>query len=379
MLPFESISVAPMEGFTTFPMRLFLHMTSDPKAMTTPFLKVTRAFPLDNLPGDYAPELFELRGRFPYSIVPQYIAGEVDCFLRATELLPEAVTSMIELNCGCPSPNSMGKYAGSGILQDQAYFSRSLERIIAELGASRVAIKMRIGVTSESEFSHILDGIQGLEMARLTIHGRTRKAGYRGRANWSAVEEAAVAFEGRVPILASGDVVSHESLLALQATAPRAQGVMIGRGVLRNPWIFEELKSGRRVQLSAEVFLHALYSYLLIQELWHAQTPKFVARVASGRIGAYCGTDAAAWEKQAIELSSLALGLPLLPRKGATIRVSPVAFERLKILWTYLRGSLPSEWNLKPVSKSDNPTDFFELLALTLPVENQFFPIEITE
>ncbi len=363
---FDQFSVAPMEGFTNFPMRLFLCMSSKVTAMTSPFLKVTRVFPENDLPYDFVPELFDLRDVLPYQLAPQYISGEIDSFLRATDLLPLERTPFIELNCGCPSPNSMGKYAGSGILQDPDYFIRSLERIIAQLGAERFAVKMRVGVISETEFATLLDGLLTLKFARLTIHGRTKKAAYRGKAKWELVEEAALAFEGRVPTLLSGDVVSIESALRAHTIAPHASGVMIGRGLLHNPWIFEELRIGETQAISSETFLLAIYSYLLIQELWQNQPRKLVAKIANGKVGFYAGSDAESWEKQAIELSSIALGVPTLPLDDTDIRVSQLAFDRLKLLWGYLRTSLPEDFAVGRISKSSQATDFFKEMRKSL-------------
>ncbi|MES2744781.1 MAG: tRNA-dihydrouridine synthase family protein [Bdellovibrionota bacterium] len=377
MLPYPSLSVAPMEGFTTFPMRLFLTMTSQPMAMTTPFLKVTRAFPEDEIPWDFAPELYELAGSFSHSIVPQFIAGEWECFLRATDLIGPEISPFIELNCGCPSPNSMGKLAGSGILQDPDLFARTLETLISRMGGERLAIKMRIGVLSETEFPRLLDSIRDLRFARLTIHGRTRKAGYRGQSSWDCVESAAIAFQSRIPVHASGDVLSLPTLKRLGEVAPHAGGVMIGRGVLRNPWIFEELRTGKSVVLSPRVFISALYCYLLIQELWQNQAAKLFSRIRCGRIGGYCGNDAAAWEKQAVELSGLALGYPSPYRRDMDLKVSPIAFDRLKILWTYLRSTLPEDLRLGPVSKAANAKDFFLALSAALEDQGEFLPLEI--
>lgn len=377
MLSFHDLSVAPMEGFTTFPMRLFLAMTSAPRHMTTPFLKVTRAFPIHEIPLDFAPELYELRGILPFQIVPQFIAGEIDCFLRAAELIPRETSEVIELNCGCPSPNSMGKFAGSGILQDPAFFRSELIRIIDTLGSDRIAIKMRVGVVSETEFSTLLENIADLRLARLTIHGRTKKAGYRGHSNWTLVEEAALCFQGKFPVLGSGDVDSLASLHAFCEAAPSAKGMMIGRGVLKNPWVFEEIQQNHEVRISADAFQLALYSYLLIQDLWQREPTKLLNKVSKGRVGAYIGTCSKAWEEIAAELSTLALGFPLLPFSDRDINVNPVAFDRLKILWTYLRGSLPQEIKIGAINKSRIPREFFAALNSATENYGQFLPLEI--
>ncbi len=245
------------------------------------------------------------------------------------------------------------------------------------MGGERLAIKMRIGVLSEAEFPRLLDSIRGLTFARLTIHGRTRKAAYRGHSHWESVEEAAVAFQSRIPVLASGDVVSLPTLNRLAEIAPHSQGVMVGRGVLRNPWIFDELRTAERVVLAPEVFVSALYCYLLIQELWQNQAAKLFSRIRSERIGGYCGIDAAAWEKQAVELSGLALGYPSPYRRDMDLRVSPIAFERLKILWSYLRSTLSGDLRLGPVSKAANAQDFFLALSSALDDQGEFLPLEI--
>lgn len=377
MFGFEAISVAPMEGFTTFPLRLFLTMTSAPQKMTTPFLKVTRTFPLDEIPRDFAPELYELREVFAYELVPQFIAGEVECFLRAADLIPGERAPVIEFNCGCPSPNSMGKFAGSGILQDPDYFQEALGKIARALGPERTAIKMRIGVLQEEEFPRLLDTISEFSLARLTIHGRTKKAGYRGSSNWSSIEDAAMRFQGRVPVLGSGDVDSFASLEAFRQAAPSASGLMIGRGVLKNPWVFEELKGQKTVLIPSESFLLALYAYLLIQDLWQREPYKLIARLQKGRIGAYAGLSEKAWEQAAVDLSTLALGLPLLPFGDRDIAVSPVAFDRLKILWTYLRGSMPEDLRVSVINKTRNPREFFTALHESLGDYGEILPLEI--
>lgn len=363
MLPFASLSVAPMEGLTTFPMRLWLHIVAQPKAMTTPFLRVTQVHPEGELPASFAPELFELRGVLPYELVPQFISGDPQHFLRAADLLPPTVSKAIELNCGCPSPNSMGRYAGSGILQEPEYFARSLEEISARLGAGRFAVKMRLGIHDPAEFPTLLQAVAALPLARLTVHGRTRRDGYRGQARWEAIQSAARLSQS--PVLASGDIWGLRSLEGLREKAPDIAGAMIGRGVLRNPWVFEEFRTGRTTRLPPFVLANALFCYALLQDLWQQNPRKLIARIASGRIGSVCGTDADAWERLTVELSSLVLGCPRLSTKNQAVTdgsLSPVAANRLKFLWSYLRSGLPEPFADPRLLRSKGSADFFATL-----------------
>jgi tRNA-dihydrouridine synthase len=372
------ISVAPMEGVTTFPMRLWLQMTAQPRAMTSPFLRVTRAFPDDALPESFIPELTLLRGALPYSLIPQFITGEPEQFLRAAAFIPEAIAPVIELNCGCPSPNSLGRLAGSGMLREPEFLARSLEKLAAEMGPGRLAVKMRIGIDNDAEFPALLDAVRSLPLARLTVHARTRADGYRGHARWEAVQKAAGATH--TPVLASGDVWGLASFEKLRATAPDIQGVMIGRGLLRNPWIFRELDSGEHTRIEGHGFILALFCYALLQEVFLRDPGKLYQKVAKGRLGFSCGTDFAAWEKVTVELTSLVFGVPflLLPKSGLGTRsLSPVAFSRLRFLWSYLRSSLPEPYAAPALMRCKKAEDFFTALG-TVWEDTDHAPLEIS-
>lgn len=360
-------SIAPMEGFTTFPMRLWLHMASRPKAATTPFLRATKVFPENHLPATFAPELFELRGVLPFDVTPQFMACEIDNFMRAVELLPHCDSGVVELNCGCPSPNAAGKNAGSGILSNPDVFGATIERLCELLGRGRLAVKMRVGIDSPDELGTLLKQVAHLPLARLTVHGRTRADKYRGHARWDKVQEAAAA--SATPTWASGDVFSAIALQNLQSIAPSAVGAMIGRGVLYNPWIFEELRSDNVVRVEAKTLLAALVCYALLQEVWLTVPSKLVARIDAGKIGGYCGTDFESWQNLSISLCHLIRLLPISIydlARGSQIPISPVSYARLKLLWSYLRVSLPESFQTARLMKARSLSEFaaeFLLLA----------------
>jgi tRNA-dihydrouridine synthase len=318
------------------------------------------------LPATFIPELIQLRGALPYQLIPQFITGEPELFLRAAAFIPPAVAETIELNCGCPSPNSMGRFAGSGMLRDPDFFAHSLARLSAELGPGRLAVKMRLGVASDTEFPALLAALSALPLARLTVHARTRADGYRGEARWTAVQTAAT--RTQTPVHASGDIWGWNSWQKLQATAPAMRGAMIGRGLLRNPWIFAELKHGVRTQIAPLTFINALFCYALLQDLFLRDAGKLMQRVAQGRLGQACGTDFAAWEKTTVELTNLVYGVPFLLLQGNSLQhrtIAPVAFSRLRFLWSYLRSSLPESWSGNRVLRCKQPLDFFQqLLAI---------------
>lgn len=332
-----------MEGVTTLPMRLWFALASKPTTIGTPFLRVTPSFPNDELPWHFAPELSHLASCIPYRLVPQLMAVEAEDFLRTTRLF-EDPTECIELNCGCPSPTCVGKGAGSSLLKDPDDFHNMIQRIASELGKQRFAVKMRTAYEDAREFPFLLQGLREMPLARLTVHGRTRVDAYHGFARWDLIGAAADACD--MPVIASGDIVDRVSLYDRVAAAPNICGSIIGRGALRNPWIFEELRSGIALEMSYETLEKSLVCHVLLHEMFAIDMAKFrndkyadakefkiIKLVEEGLISEYCGINADAWQRV---LNRLATEVPL--------PVSRVTMGRLKLIWNYLRSSLPEEF-----------------------------------
>ncbi|MBM4253318.1 MAG: tRNA-dihydrouridine synthase family protein [Deltaproteobacteria bacterium] len=354
-----------MEGFTTFPMRLWLAMTSRPMAMTTPFLRVTRTHPDGHLPLLFAPELFELRGMMPYELTPQLITGDIDLFMQTEALLPPEVAAAIELNCGCPSPSCVGHQAGSGILRDPARFGRTIAKLAQHLGPGRLAVKMRLGVDDAAEFGQLVQVIADLPLARLTVHGRTRADRYRGHARWDLIEYAASATATQT--WASGDVCGIETADEIRSVAPTIKGVMIGRGLLRNPWVFDEIRSRMHQEINLIAFANALLCYALLHEISIKAPEKLIAKILRGRLLHYCGTSDQAWEHMTAELTAMVAHVPLVfDRYGGIgdIALSNTAFGRLRILWSYLRSSLPEPFHTPKIMRAKNMRDFFAAIFI---------------
>ena len=356
-------SLAPMEGITGFPMRLWLTWASQPGRMTTPFLRVNRAQPERGLPLLFAPELFELRGAFEYELTPQFLSADPEAFLRAADFLGGIGVPAIELNCGCPCPTCIGKNAGSGILADPDTFGRTVETLASHLGEGRAAIKMRLGYSDDREFDNLLMHVANAPLARLTVHGRTRMNGYRGRARWAAIESAAQ--RALAPTWGSGDVTSAEVFREVTLKAPSVAGVMIGRGAIRNPWIFQELRDGVPVQIDFAALQNALLAFALVNEAATFFPDKLVSKLANGKLLDQCGVSADAWTRLAAALANLTFGFPIVWSPGRDLsdaRVSPTSLARLRLLWTHLRTSLPETFASPRLMRAKTLAQFFAQL-----------------
>lgn len=338
-------------------MRVFLGMTSKPDGATTPFLRVTKVFPEDTIPGIFIPEITRLRGHVDYDVVPQFMACDPDNFLRACELLPPDIP-FIELNCGCPTPNAAGRTAGSGILENPDEFLNTIDYLCTKLGPKRLAVKMRIGFNEPDEFSELL-AVADLPIARLAIHGRTRKERYTGFSRWNLIDQASK--KAQVEVLGSGDVFGATSMRQHLQTAPDIAGVFIGRGLLQNPWIFTELKTETSVQLTPASLIYALCSFALLNELTLQKPEKMLHSIGEKRIGTYCGIEEGLWESSTLALmSTLSLPPTVISRDVPfpSLRLLPVTFARVRTLWAYMRKAVPIELAETRILKTKTMDDF---------------------
>ncbi len=363
----RELGLAPMEGVTTLPMRLWFALVSRPCAVGTPFLRVTPTFPTKELPWNFAPELVRLKSYVPYRLIPQLMAVEGDDFLRTATLFGSS-HDVIELNCGCPSPTCVGKGAGSSLLKDPENFHGMVERISRELGPKKFAVKMRTAYTDAKEFPHLLKGLREISLARLTVHGRTRADAYRGEARWDLISQAASTCSA--PVIASGDIVNRQSLLDRRGSATHVGGVIVGRGALRNPWIFEEFRRDEEVCISYEALEKSLICHALIHETYANDMAKFrdedstnfklLNLVEEGLVSECCGTDATVWDRVLRRLATVfheeEAGKP------DTISVSRVTMGRLKLIWNYLRSSLPKEFASTDLLRSGDLKTFVQRL-----------------
>ena len=143
----------------------------------------------------------------------------------------------VDLNFGCPVPKVVKKGAGSAILKDPIRLREVLRTVKSAVNIP-VTIKVRTGWDSQTRNAVEVSQIAGDEgVTWMAIHGRTRAQSYSGFADWDYIAEVKKA--SPIPILGNGDLTSaNKAVSRLEESG--CDGVMIGRGCLKNPWIFEE-------------------------------------------------------------------------------------------------------------------------------------------
>jgi tRNA-dihydrouridine synthase B len=195
-------------------------------------------------------------------IVAQMIGNDIPALIRTAKFLQDLPVAAIDLNLGCPAPVVYKKCAGGGLLREPA-------RVDAILGALREAVtipftvKTRIGFDDPRVFDELLPIFARHSLDLLTVHARTVLEMYRSEVHYDFIARAAAAMP--CPVLANGNVYSAaKAAEVLRLTG--ARGLMIGRGAIRNPWLFTQIRQHQRgeplfVPTGREVlgYIHALY------------------------------------------------------------------------------------------------------------------------
>jgi tRNA-dihydrouridine synthase B len=153
----------------------------------------------------------------------------------------ERGAQIIDINMGCPAKKVCSKWAGSALMQDEPLALAIVEAVVAACAPHGVPVtlKMRTGWRDDSRNAVALArAAEGAGIAMVTVHGRTREQGYRGRAEYDTIAE--VKSRVAIPVVANGDIDSPRKAAEVLARTG-ADAIMIGRAAQGRPWIFGDI------------------------------------------------------------------------------------------------------------------------------------------
>jgi nifR3 family TIM-barrel protein len=189
-------------------------------------------------------------------IVLQLFGGKPNVVAKAARIIFEANKNVdgIDINMGCPVPKIAGKSnAGASLMKDHDRAVKIARALKEENFGVPISVKTRLGWSREDEILEFAPKLEQAGIDAITIHGRTKTQGYSGSANWDIIARVKKILS--IPVIANGDVSSRKDVQkCLDVTG--ADGVMIGRAALGNPWIF----SGREPsfeEIKTTVLKHA--------------------------------------------------------------------------------------------------------------------------
>ena len=228
---------APMEGITGHIYRRAFHTHfSVPDKYFTPFISPDGNKILRNKEKrDVLPE-----NNAGMCVVPQIITNRADYFLMAAEYLKsEYGYSEVNLNLGCPSGTVVTKGKGSGFLSRLAELEYFFDEVFDKC-TLEVSVKTRVGRNDDTDWKEILALFQRFPIKELTVHPRIQKDFYKGQVR---METFAYAYENwERPLCYNGDIFTKDSYEKLITRFPKLQSVMLGRGLLSDPYLIGRLR-----------------------------------------------------------------------------------------------------------------------------------------
>jgi tRNA-dihydrouridine synthase B len=182
----------------------------------------------------------------PVSI--QIFGGDPEKMAAAAQVIEAMGADIVDVNMGCPVPKIAKHNAGCSLMREPAH-AASVIGAMARAVRIPVTVKMRAGWNDHSRNApDLARRVQDAGAAAVTIHGRTAEQSYKGTADWDLVSQVAEALT--IPVLGSGDCIEPEQIVDRLRSG--VSGVLVGRGVLRNPWILAQaadLAAGRPPRL----------------------------------------------------------------------------------------------------------------------------------
>lgn len=224
----SNVFLAPMAGITDYPLRKLV--ASKGTANLYSEMVAINAISRKN-PKTY--RIADVRNE-PYPVIVQLVGNDPALFSEAAKLAAELGAYSLDINMGCPVKKIVRNNSGSALMKDLKLAS---EIITATVNATplKVSVKFRKGWDNNS--------VNAVEFAKMcedsgasfvTVHGRTRAQGYSGVADWDIIRQVKEAV--KIPVIGNGDVTSPE-LAKKMLEETGADGVMVGRGALGNPWL----------------------------------------------------------------------------------------------------------------------------------------------
>ena len=172
------------------------------------------------------------------NLVPQILTNDSEGFILTAKKLKDLGYNEINLNLGCPSGTVVGKKRGSGFLSHREELDKFLEEIF-KIDDMKISIKTRLGMDKPEEFYELIKIYNKYPMEELIIHPRTRQDFYGNKPNLEVFKEAISLSKN--PVCYNGDIFTLEDHNKLIETFKEVDKIMLGRGILANPALMNEI------------------------------------------------------------------------------------------------------------------------------------------
>lgn len=249
------IYFAPLDGVTGFIYRnAFADFFGGPDKYFAPFIS-----PCHNpkLKGKEIKDLLPENNHEKVNLVPQIMANNPEYFIKGARQIAEMGYKEVNLNAGCPSGTVVPKGRGAGFLKDTYLMEKFFDEVFSKTDL-KISVKTRIGITDSSEFEDIMDVYNKFPFEEVIVHPRTRVQLYGGEPDMDAFDYAYKVSKNS--LCYNGNIFTVEDYDKVCSTY-NIDSIMLGRGLLRNPGLINEIKGNDAVSKETlRAFHDRLYS-----------------------------------------------------------------------------------------------------------------------
>lgn len=270
------LSLGPFQGITDAPFRNVFkrHFGGIDKFYTPFFTGIHKEDHAKNLQG----EEIDPSSNDVETLTPQILSTDAEEILRFAKQCKQLGYKEINLNMGCPFPRVANKKRGSGLLPYPDKVEAMLEGVFEHIGDVRFSVKCRLGYFSPDEIEAIIPIFNKFPLSELIIHPRIGKQLYKGEADVERFK-ALIPYIN-APLVYNGDIFSVESFKRISETVQPVNDFMLGRGILANPFLAEEIRGDAYNVPERAERLHTYLLDLYEDRLHHAGgNPKVLGRM----------------------------------------------------------------------------------------------------
>ena len=269
----NKLSLAPFQGITDVVYRsMFMKHFSGIDKYYTPFFTGIQKDNSKSLRSD------EIDPRFNdvNIIVPQILSNTAEEIIRFANQCKSMGYPEFNLNMGCPFPRVANKTRGCGLMADPNRTIAMLDEVCDNIDGIKFSIKCRLGYYSEDEIFKFIETFNTLPFSEIIIHPRIGKQMYTGEASLEKFKELIPLINK--PLIYNGDIYTVEKYHSVvENISTDRTHTMLGRGLLTNPFLAEDIKKINDNQKDRQTRLHDFVVSLYVERLHHAGgSPKII-------------------------------------------------------------------------------------------------------
>lgn len=254
------IWLAPLQGYTDYIFRnIYARHFKGIDIAIAPFISLV---PGENVVVNRVRDVLPENNKNSIAVIPQILGNDTHQFITLINYLTTLGYSTFNWNCGCPVQGVAKKKRGSGILPYPELIDKTLTEVLSNTDA-KLSVKLRLGYKSADEMFDVINVLNTHPLEHIIVHPRIGIQQYTGTVDLKGFETFSKLIKHKV--VYNGDIFTIEDYKNIKTQFPQIDDIMIGRGILRNPYLPEIIKmltSDDEIQTDRERFTELYYDFI---------------------------------------------------------------------------------------------------------------------